>query len=88
MFCGKKDNPVNRLIAGPEAYICDFCVKMYFDFPFIAKMADSNKRCSFCGKDDKQKKYVLGLDVCICEDCLKICKEILDNDGKDNPKKS
>lgn len=30
-FCGKNHNQVKRLIAGPDIYICDECVKLCQD---------------------------------------------------------
>ena len=30
-FCGKEQDEVNRLIAGPDVYICDRCIELCFD---------------------------------------------------------
>jgi ATP-dependent Clp protease ATP-binding subunit ClpX len=36
-------------------------------------------RCSFCGKDKKDvQKLIAGPRVCICDECVAICVEILD----------
>ena len=47
------------------------------------KRTDSRYRCSFCGKfEDEVKKLVSGPDdVCICNECIDICDEILEDDG-------
>ena len=28
-FCGKTQNAVDKLIAGPDVFICDECIKAY-----------------------------------------------------------
>ena len=36
-------------------------------------------RCSFCGKSQEQvKKIIAGPDVFICNECVDLCKEIID----------
>ena len=38
-------------------------------------------RCSFCGKSQEQvKKIIAGPDVFICNDCVDLCKEIIDEE--------
>jgi len=35
-------------------------------------------KCSFCGKNQNEvKKIVSGPGVCICDECIKICNEII-----------
>ncbi|MFT4148318.1 MAG: ATP-dependent Clp protease ATP-binding subunit ClpX [Micrococcaceae bacterium] len=48
--------------------------------------SDSLKRCSFCGKSQNQvKKLVAGASVCICDDCINVCNEILQQElGTEN----
>ena len=39
----------------------------------------SGLRCSFCGKDlDEIIKLVAGPDVYICDECVDICREIVE----------
>ena len=41
-------------------------------------------RCSFCGKSqDEVKKLVAGPGVCICNECIDLCKEIIDEEIQD-----
>ena len=44
-------------------------------------------KCSFCGKGQKQvKKLIAGPEVYICDECVELCNEILDEEffeGKD-----
>lgn len=53
---------------------------------------DSRLKCSFCGKtQDQVKKLIAGPDVYICDECVELCNEILDeeffeNKDKDNKK--
>lgn len=51
-------------------------------------MSESKKSlgCSFCGKrQDQVKKLIAGPDVFICDDCVKLCSDILTED--DSPPK-
>ncbi len=42
---------------------------------------DRNLCCSFCGKpQDEAKKLVAGPGVCICDECIDLCVDILDED--------
>ncbi|MCR5265999.1 MAG: ATP-dependent protease ATP-binding subunit ClpX [Cyanobacteria bacterium RUI128] len=55
---------------------------------------DSRLKCSFCGKtQDQVKKLIAGPDVYICDECVELCNEILDeeffeNKDKDNKKEA
>ena len=47
----------------------------------MAKPNDINLKCSFCGKtQDQVKKLIAGPDVCICDECIELCNEILDEE--------
>ena len=39
-FCGKKRDDVEKLIAGPDVYICDECIKISYDI--VKKEEDIN----------------------------------------------
>ena len=42
---------------------------------------DSRLKCSFCGKtQDQVKKLIAGPDVYICDECVELCNEILDEE--------
>jgi len=49
-------------------------------------------KCSFCGKtQDQVKKLIAGPDVFICDECVDLCNEILDEEffeGKEKPEKN
>ena len=61
---------------------------------------DDKLKCSFCGKtQDQVKKLIAGPEVYICDECVELCNEILDeeffeskdkegNAGEDNLEKS
>lgn len=41
-------------------------------------------RCSFCGKPQEQvRKLIAGPSIHICDACVKVCNEILDDAGID-----
>ena len=50
---------------------------------------ESRLKCSFCGKTQEQvKKLIAGPDVYICDECVELCNEILDEEfleGKEKP---
>ncbi|MCA9563935.1 MAG: ATP-dependent Clp protease ATP-binding subunit ClpX [Myxococcales bacterium] len=46
------------------------------------KKDDDGVRCSFCGKDAKDfRKLIQGNQVHICDECVRLCKEIIDEDS-------
>ncbi|MBQ9245117.1 ATP-dependent protease ATP-binding subunit ClpX [bacterium] len=47
----------------------------------MATNDDSRLKCSFCGKTQEQvKKLIAGPDVYICDECVELCNEILDEE--------
>src|SRR5512136_1708727 len=47
----------------------------------MARPTDSNEQllCSFCGKSQRQvKKLIAGPGVYICDECIDLCNEIID----------
>jgi len=55
----------------------------------MAKQSDNRLKCSFCGKSqDQVKKLIAGPGVYICDECVDLCNEILDEelfDGAPHP---
>ncbi|MDD3435837.1 MAG: ATP-dependent protease ATP-binding subunit ClpX [Candidatus Gastranaerophilales bacterium] len=58
----------------------------------MSKLDDSRLKCSFCGKtQDQVKKLIAGPEVYICDECVELCNEILDEEffeGKDKEAKA
>jgi len=47
------------------------------------EVKDDFLKCSFCGKTQKQvKKLIAGHDVYICDECVELCNEIIDEENK------
>ncbi len=49
----------------------------------MAKFSDSNEqlKCSFCGKSQRQvRKLIAGPGVYICDECIDLCNEIIDEE--------
>lgn len=45
----------------------------------------SKIKCSFCGKEQEQvRRIVAGPGVCICDECIELCQEIIEEDFSDN----
>jgi ATP-dependent protease Clp ATPase subunit len=91
-FCGKNQKQVKKLIAGPDAYICDGCVSRAHAVIAepgrtaatpIATIQLANDdvgagECSFCGKlHDQVGAMASGGDTRICVECLALCDGIL-----------
>jgi ClpX C4-type zinc finger len=70
-FCGKPQDKVRKLIAGPGVYICDGCIDLAVDVITSGRAActalgtmsnvpeeQSGVRCNFCGKDRGQVERV------------------------------
>lgn len=54
----------------------------------MATIDDSRLKCSFCGKTQEQvKKLIAGPDVYICDECVELCNEILDEEFLENKDK-
>lgn len=54
----------------------------------MGTMDDSRLKCSFCGKTQEQvKKLIAGPDVYICDECVELCNEILDEEFLENKDK-
>lgn len=58
----------------------------------MSKNDDSRLKCSFCGKtQDQVKKLIAGPEVYICDECVELCNEILDEEffeGKEKEAKA
>ena len=55
----------------------------------MAKHDDSRLKCSFCGKtQDQVKKLIAGPEVYICDECVDLCNEILDEEFFDTKEES
>ncbi len=53
----------------------------------MAKKDDTNDQffCSFCGKNQKEvKKLIAGPSVYICNECIKLCGEIIEDEEKEH----
>ena len=50
----------------------------------MAKSGDKNVRCSFCGKPQEAvKKIIAGPGVFICDECVSLCLDIIDEEVYD-----
>lgn len=58
----------------------------------MSNLDDSRLKCSFCGKtQDQVKKLIAGPEVYICDECVELCNEILDEEffeGKEKDAKA
>ncbi len=78
-FCGKSQDQVERLIAGPNGvYVCNECVAT-FSKADQTPQKERGLRCSFCGKNQRQVEQMTGgpRGVTICSECIELCEEII-----------
>jgi ATP-dependent protease Clp ATPase subunit len=78
-FCGKHQDQVQRLIAGPGGvYVCDECIDAFSKAPEEAHV-EREIRCSFCNKKQGQVQYLIAgpKGVNICSECISLCQEII-----------
>ncbi len=78
-FCGKYQDQVQRLIAGPGGvYICDECIDTFSKVSQEAK-DERELRCSFCGKKQGQVQYLAAgsIEVNICSERISLCQKII-----------
>ncbi|MBA3008792.1 MAG: ATP-dependent Clp protease ATP-binding subunit ClpX [Proteobacteria bacterium] len=57
----------------------------------MAKKEETNDQffCSFCGKNQKEvKKLIAGPSVYICNECIKLCSEIIEDEEKEKKEES
>lgn len=83
-FCGRPPSEVDKLIAGPNVYVCDACVvraEKTLARPQAGgfRLASGKARCSFCGKTrSAARAIVVSDDAGVCAECLSTCRGILD----------
>ena len=78
-FCGKQQDQVQRLIAGPRGvYICDECVAA-ISAESEEPQEERGLSCSFCGKKQRQVLHLTvgNNGVNICSECIALCQEII-----------
>ena len=57
----------------------------------MARASEGNEQllCSFCGKSQRQvKKLIAGPGVYICDECIDLCNEIIDEELDDSDARS
>jgi len=87
-FCGLPPSEVAKLISGPNVFICDACVERaekavagQAGAP-LALARGGKAACSFCGKRRSgDKAMVIGPESNVCDACVGLCRQILDDSG-------
>ena len=75
-FCGKSQDEVTKLIAGPSVFVCNECVEMCNE---IIREEGGPLYCSFCKKSKHEVRFLIsGPEASyICEGCTEICNVII-----------
>ncbi len=83
-FCGRSQYDVQKLVAGPSAFICDRCIleRGYVDESEPKKVAETEiedpQSCVFCGKSRNEVINLLkGPSASICNECVELCTNII-----------
>src|SRR5260221_5657850 len=81
-FCKQSQDKVDKLIAGPNVFICDACVTLPEQSTtgsptarsLLALTSNAKARCSFCRKRRARDRPLLtGPAASICAPCLIVC---------------
>ena len=94
-FCGLLSEQVDKLIAGPEVFICDGCVALAEQVQRTQKaeanaranigpIASTRIRCSFCGRKGGDVQLLGDRESTVCHECLGLCRRILDDRSPGN----
>jgi len=80
-WCGRPPSEVEKLVAGPNIYICDGCVR---DAERSLRRNDEGRlatrvaRCSFCRRfASAKRKVVTGRHANVCAECLQMCADFM-----------
>jgi hypothetical protein len=93
-FCGRPPGEVEKLVAGPDLFICDACVALAGQ-ALAAKrrcgaFEPSNSafaRCSFCRKRHTAARAIAAAPAAnICAGCLEVCTGILGAEPSRTPR--
>jgi hypothetical protein len=86
-WCDRPPSEVDKLVAGPNVYICGGCVGTASRVergsvkagPLKLAKSVLLERCSFCHKRSTESRVVItGPNAHICGDCLRVCREIME----------
>ena len=91
-FCGKSMKEVNKIIQGPSVHICNECVDTCGKILSGVSISDwtnpSEGECRFCKRDASLGIQVIvkqSTDTKICNDCVKLCVEVLIEEENPEP---
>lgn len=84
-FCERPPSEVQKLVSGPNVYICDGCIEgaraAVEGLPPKSSLAvarSGRAECSFCGKRrSSDRTIVIGPTSNICETCVTTCRQIV-----------
>jgi hypothetical protein len=85
-WCDRPASEVSKLIAGPNVFICESCIetaeRAMHGAPGVGLKRAASKpagRCAFCRRrGSRQRVMIKGPAADVCDECLRICREILD----------
>ena len=82
-WCDRPPSEVAQLIAGPNVYICNDCVRTIERALTKPSPGDpkpgSGHRCDFCRHRASSTRVVVPGPPHVCSDCVRVCRDILDS---------
>jgi hypothetical protein len=94
-WCNRPSSEVEKLVAGPNVYICDRCLDAATDAlhdvwgtsDTLHRVPEGARdRCSFCGKKPRgERAVVAGPAANICSDCARICRDFMAGPSESTP---
>lgn len=77
-WCDRPPGEVEKLVAGPNVYICDRCVREMERALNAAPTTRGAGSCSFCRKRASAARRVAATPAAaVCSDCLTLCREFM-----------
>src|SRR5436305_9898454 len=94
-FCDRSQSEVQLIIHKPNVTICDCCVAKFSTSADVGVIQDGSRECTFCSflahmplllralmsMPNKASAVFGGPEHWICEECLSLCREILEEKG-------
>ena len=84
-WCSRPPSEVEKLVAGPNIYICDRCVR---EAERALRKTEGGttkprmSRCSFCRRfGGARRTVVTGRQASVCAECLQMCRDFMSLEG-------
>jgi hypothetical protein len=81
-WCDRPPGEVDKLVAGPNVYICDRCAREMERALNDAPATRGAGKCSFCGKRAAGARRMAATPAAaVCSECLTLCRDFMKLDA-------